>query len=95
MTDLECVAGVVIFPEYCLRSPVKEYDRPEGGMYYDIARGLITQEVNAAVEGLIEAGATDILVCDAHSQSSTDISMIPPETRVLAGNRLNCPVGMD
>jgi D-amino peptidase len=95
MTDLECVAGIVTFPEYCLRSPVKKCDRPEGGMYYDISRDLITQEVNAAVEGLIEAGATDIFVCDGHGQSSVDISMIHPETRVLAGNRLTYPLGMD
>ncbi|WP_207480075.1 M55 family metallopeptidase [Arenibaculum pallidiluteum] len=53
--DIEGVAGVVS-PEQC---------RP-GNTEYERARRLMTEEVNAAIEGALEAGASEILVNDAH-----------------------------
>jgi D-aminopeptidase len=44
MTDLEEVAGVINFDDYCT---------PEG-RYYEVARELLIKEVNAAIEGLLE-----------------------------------------
>jgi len=55
VTDLEGVTGVVseeqVFP---------------GRRYYDEARLLLTREVNAAVEGALEGGATEVIVNDGH-----------------------------
>ena len=45
LTDMECVAGMVNFIDYC---------RPESSKYYEHGRELTTLEVNAAVEGLID-----------------------------------------
>jgi len=53
--DMEGVAGVVD-KEHTLRDG-KEHER---------ARKLMTQEVNAAIEGALEAGAKQILVNDSH-----------------------------
>jgi D-amino peptidase len=54
--DMEGVAGIVAW-EQCLA----------GGDDYALGRDLLVGEVNAAIEGCVEAGATDILVNDAHS----------------------------
>lgn len=54
MTDQEGVAGYVSF----------DYDH--GSRNNEMGRRLLTGEVNAAVEGLLAAGATDILVFDGH-----------------------------
>lgn len=56
MTDLEGVAGVASFDHWT--SP--------GKRYYETARKLLTLEVNAAVEGLAAAGASEIVVADGH-----------------------------
>ena len=37
-----------------------------GGADYNRARGWMALDVNAAVKGVLDAGATDILVNDAH-----------------------------
>jgi len=55
VTDLEGVGGVVL----------KEQTQPPEPLYQE-ARHLLTQEVNAAVEGALEGGATEILVRDGH-----------------------------
>jgi len=75
MTDMECVAGIVTIPDYV---------RPEG-KYYEYGRELATLEFNAAVEGLLEAGATDILIADAHGPGSVKPSLLHPAARVLTG----------
>jgi D-amino peptidase len=54
MTDLEGVAGYVSF----------DYDH--GSKTNEMGKRLLTGEVNAAVEGLLAGGATDILVFDGH-----------------------------
>ena len=56
MTDLEGVAGIINFDDY---------GTPKG-RYYETARELTTNETNAAIEGLIEDGAKEILVVDGH-----------------------------
>lgn len=53
--DIEGVAGVV--------APV--HTTPGSGEY-ERARRLMTAEVNAAIEGALDAGATEILVNDSH-----------------------------
>lgn len=54
--DIEGVAGVVSPLQIILGQP----DFEEG-------RRLMTLEVNAAIEGALEAGATEVVVCDAHA----------------------------
>ena len=56
MTDLEGVAGVLNHKEWC---------SPEA-RYYDVAKELLTCEVNAAADGFFEAGADEVLVADGH-----------------------------
>jgi D-amino peptidase len=95
MTDLECVAGVVTVPEYCLKGPINKYGRAEGGRYYDHARELATLEVNAAIEGFLAGGATEVFVCDAHGHGGLNPSLIHPEARILTGAQQVEPRGLD
>ena len=95
MTDLECVAGVVSNPEYCQSGPDNKYGRKEGGRYYEHARELATMEVNAAVDGLLEGGATEILVCDGHGPGGLNASLIHPQARVLIGKGRAQPLELD
>ena len=53
--DIEGVAGVV----------VPQHGAP-GNPEYERARRLMTQEVNAAIAGAFEGGATEVLVNDSH-----------------------------
>ena len=55
-TDLEGVSGIVSWQQ----------TGPEGGEHYATARKLLTIDVNAAIEGALEAGAGEILVDDCH-----------------------------
>jgi D-amino peptidase len=66
--DLEGVAGIVAW-EQCVA----------GGDDYPLGRELALGEVNAAIEGALAAGATHILVNDAHSVMRS----LPPDA--LAG----------
>ena len=68
--DLEGVAGVV-HEEHVMRD----------GREHDRARKLMTQEVNAAVEGALEAGASGIVVNDSHG---TMRNIIPEELHEAA-----------
>jgi D-amino peptidase len=55
-TDMEGTAGVVDWSQ--VRGPATEYE------YY---RAQLQAEVNAAIDGALEAGATEFLVNDSHS----------------------------
>ncbi len=54
-TDIEGTAGIVDWEQ--VRSP---------GAEYEIGRQLLTDEVNAAIDGAVDAGAGHVLVNDAH-----------------------------
>jgi D-amino peptidase len=56
-SDMEGTAGVVDW-EQCVA----------GGPQYPYYTDLLTGEINAAIEGAIQAGATEFLVNDAHSK---------------------------
>ena len=66
MTDQEGVAGVIDSDDYC--APDRRY--------YETARELLTLEVNAAIEGAIEAGATEFLVVDGHGHGSINPQLL-------------------
>ncbi len=78
MTDLEGVAGVVSFNEQAYAE----------GRYYDQAKRLLTAEVNAAVEGLLEVGVEDTLILDGHGPGGIWFEDLHPAARVLHG----CPL---
>jgi D-amino peptidase len=68
--DMEGVAGVVDW-EQC---------RPTGGPAYALGCALLQDEVNAAIEGAIAGGATDIVLNDSHGR------MANLDPRLIAGN---------
>lgn len=63
--DIEGVAGVV--------GPLQTI---RGASEFELARRLMTLEVNAAIEGALSAGVTDVVVCDSHA----DMENLLPET---------------
>jgi len=85
MTDLEGVAGVFSFEEHA---------NPKG-KWYDLSRKLLTQEVNAAIEGALEKGASEVLVVDGHGWGGVNIEELNPEAKLLSGRPLPLPWGLD
>ena len=75
MTDLEGVAGVLNFQEWT----------GPGKLYYGLAREYLTLEINAAVDGFFEGGATEILVVDGHGPSGINVNMLDPRVEYLRG----------
>lgn len=85
LTDQEGVAGVVNSVDYA--SPA--------GAYYEVGRRLLTAEVNAAITGALEGGATDIFVLDGHGSGSIDVEQLHPDVEVLAGRPIRFPFEFD
>jgi len=56
--DMEGISGVISGEE-----------TDQGGRDYGLFRQLMTEEVNAAIEGALQAGATEIVVRDAHGSA--------------------------
>ena len=81
MTDMEGVAGVVNSADYA----------GPGGLYYETAKMLTSLEVNAAVDGLLEAGATEILVVDGHGPGAINAMMLHDEATLLTGRPMGYP----
>ncbi len=75
VTDLEGAAGVVSFNSQTYVE----------GRYYEQARRLQTAEVNAAIEGFLEAGATDILVSDGHGPGAVVFEDLHPAAKLIHG----------
>jgi D-aminopeptidase len=61
VTDLEGVNGVLNFNDWC----VPQGRRNEAGCRF------LTEEVNAAVAGFFEAGATEVIVADGHGSGGS------------------------
>ena len=71
--DIEGVAGVVDWDETTLHKGDHEY-----------FRSLMAQEVNAAVEGALEAGASVIIVRDAHGSARNLLpDKLHPEAQLI------------
>ncbi len=77
-TDLEGVAGVVGFADQAWGA----------GKYYEQARLLLTGEINAAVEGLLEEGVEDILVTDGHGSGGVHYESLHPAAKLMHGRPL-------
>ncbi len=73
--DIEGVSGVVDGSQ-----------TSEQGFDYGRARRLMTGEVNAAVEGALAAGATEVVVNDSHgSMRNILIEELNPEAKLITG----------
>jgi D-amino peptidase len=85
ITDLEGVAGVKNAKEWLT------VDAP----FYRVGCRLLTQEVNAAVDGFFAAGAKYIEVCDGHGAGAIDIELL--DSRVAYARRWpeGWPDGLD
>ncbi len=78
VTDLEGGAGVVSFAD----------QSDPSGKYYDAARKLLTAEVNAAVDGLLEAGVEEVLIWDGHGAGGICFEDLHPAAKLLHGQPL-------
>jgi D-amino peptidase len=85
MTDMEGVAGVVSSTDYCA---------PDS-RYYEVGRELTTLETNAAIEGAMEAGATEFLVVDGHGHGAINPLLLHPAALLLTGRPMGYPFGCD
>jgi D-amino peptidase len=74
--DMEGISGVVDWKQ-------TEAGNPD----YERFRRIMTAEVNAAIEGAIEAGATDIVVADGHGGGrNVLIEQLNPKARLCCGS---------
>jgi D-amino peptidase len=85
MTDLEAVAGVRDFENWCV---------PDG-RHYDLAQRLLTLEVNAAIEGFFAAGATEIMVADGHGRGAINIELLDARAEMRRGWPAGWPLGLE
>ena len=75
VTDIEGVAGVLNFEEYC--SP--------GTPYYEKAKRLLTEEVNAVIRGMFDGGADEIRVVDGHGPGAIDPELLDSRVELMRG----------
>jgi D-amino peptidase len=81
--DMEGISGVVTSEE-CSRS----------GQDYGLFRRIMTQETNAAVEGAIAAGATEIWVRDSHGSARNILPDLLHEKAILVRDWAGGPMVM-
>jgi D-amino peptidase len=87
ITDMEGVDGIFNVELQCM---------PWKSPRWEESRKLLTGEVNAAVTGLFEGGATEVVVLDGHDSSSTlSVLDIDPRARLLEGVPLPPTFGLD
>ena len=73
--DMEGIAGVVAGDECSSK-----------GRDYDYFRKIMTTETNAAIEGALKAGATEILVRDGHgAKTNVFPRLLHPQAKLLRG----------
>jgi D-amino peptidase len=86
--DMEGISGVIHWE-----------DVSRNGKDYDLFRKLMTEEANAAVEGAIAAGATEMLVRDSHGSARNILpDSLHPEAILLrdwSGGPLDMMEGID
>lgn len=84
ITDMEGVDGIFDSDLQCM-----PYKSPR----WEESHKLLTEEVNAAVDGLLTGGATDVVVWDGHDSSQTlSVLDIHPKARLLIGTPVS-PTG--
>ena len=87
ITDMEGVSGIFDTDLQCL---------PGQSPRFEESRKLLTGEINAAVDGLFEGGATEVVVWDGHDGSRTlSVPDIHPKARLLAGEPISPTLELD
>lgn len=82
--DFEGVTNVVVFPEIYA-----------GHIYFERNQKQLTDEVNAAVEGALAAGATEVIVRDGHgADQNIDPVGLHPKAKLVNGRIPNTPQTM-
>ncbi|MBE0461660.1 MAG: M55 family metallopeptidase [Candidatus Aminicenantes bacterium] len=86
--DMEGICGVIHWEEVS-----------RNGKDYDLFRKLMTLETNAAIEGALEAGATEILVRDSHGSGRNILpELLHPAAQLIrdwSGGPLSMMEGID
>ena len=86
MTDMEGVAGILNHDDWVM---------PEG-RFYEKGMLLLTEEVNAAIEGFFNGGATEILVVDGHGAGGIDPTLLDARVALMRGvDQKVWPWGLD
>ncbi len=85
MTDLEGVAGVLDSEHWC----------DPGAPYYELAKEMLTMEVNAAIEGFSAAGAGEFLVADGHGCGAINPLLLDSRAELLRGFSNGYPYELD
>jgi len=76
-TDLEGVDGIYAFELQCV---------PWKSPRWAESQKLLTDEINAAVDGLLEGGATDVTVLDSHTGSGIlPLMDLHPKAKLMVG----------
>ena len=75
VTDLEGVAGVLNFEDWCTPA----------GRYYEDAKRLLTGEVNAVVDGFFAGGASLVRVVDGHGHGGINPELLDERAELLRG----------
>lgn len=76
ITDMEGVAGILNFDDWCVPT----------GRYYELGKELLTREVNAAVEGFFDGGATAIRVSDGHGRGGINPLLLDARVELKRGS---------
>jgi|Deesub1362B_J571_1020462.scaffolds.fasta_scaffold00444_7 D-amino peptidase len=86
--DMEGICGVINWE-----------DVSRDGRDYNLFRKLMTEEANAAIEGALEAGATEIVVRDSHGSARNILpELLNPEAKLIrdwSGGPLQMMEGID
>ena len=85
MTDLEGVAGVLDFENWC---------KPES-RFYSMAVEFLTLEVNAAVEGFCKGGAKEVLVADGHGHGAINPKLLDRRAQLARNWSPSYPFSLD
>lgn len=86
MTDMEGVAGMLNHDDWVIPA----------GRYYEKGQRLLTEEVNAAIKGLCEGGATEILIVDGHGAGGIDPELLDERAMLTRGcGKPAWPWGLD
>jgi D-amino peptidase len=87
ITDMEGVSGIFDTELQCL-----PYKSPR----WEESRKLLTGEINAAVDGLFEGGASEVVVWDGHaSGQNLSVLDIHPRARLLTGGIVSSTLELD
>ena len=87
ITDMEGVSGIFDSDLQC---------QPFQSPRWEESRKLLTGEVNAAVEGLLAGGATEVVVWDGHDSGRTlSVLDIHPKARLFTGRPISRTLNLD